>query len=112
MSIEELAIFLGIGKIVVSLSIAWVIFYLLTKQKNPFKPPVELIKRPKWFLSNWVSVVLGLMLLLPITGVSHDDILGKWAVKITLSIVYIIPGFIVYLIALVIYKRKAKTTKE
>ena len=86
-------------KIFGSLGIGWLMFYMMTKQKNPFKKPEELHKRPKWLLALGTGLMLDGTLSSPVIGIAHDDLLGAFLIKAVFFVLAMIPvviGFLVY----------------
>lgn len=82
-----------------SFGIGWLLFYMMAKQKNPFKKPEELHKRPKWLLALGAGSMLGWILSSPVTGIAHDDLLGAFLIKAVFFVLAMIPvviGFLVY----------------
>lgn len=105
MTQDQFAVMAGLGGTLISYGFAWFVFYALTKQANPFKKPEEIHKRPKWFLSLWLGLILGGILAMPSMGVKND-FLDNLILKTASFILYMIPGVIGYFV----YKRKIKKT--
>lgn len=82
-----------------SFAIGWLVFYMMTKQKNPFKKPEELHKRPKWLLALGTGLMLGGISSSPVTGIAQEDLSGAFAIKAVLFVFSMIPvviGFLLY----------------
>jgi hypothetical protein len=103
MTQDQSAVMAGLSGTFISYALAWLVFYALTEQANPFKKPEEIQKRPKWFLSLWLGLVLGGVLAMPSMGVKNDS-LDNLILKTMSFVLYMLPGTIGYLV----YKNKIK----
>jgi len=109
MNKDQFAALVALINLVVSYAFAWLVFYAFTRQANPFKKPEELQKRPKWFLSLWLSVLLGSVLDSPTTA-SKDDFLGNVVIKTVYFVFFMLPGMLGYLVYKIKIKKAMKST--
>lgn len=90
------ALILGITKTMFPYFCGWLLFRLIAKQNNPFRRPIEINKRPRWFLALWSGLVMGAVFGTPLIGHVTGDYLGWWLLKTILFILYCIPGLLIY----------------
>ena len=90
---DQFAAIAAMFKVIVPWCLGWFTFYLLTKQANPFKKPEALAKRPKWFLSLGLGLLIGATFSSPTIGI-ENDFLGMAIVKTTFLAIFMIPVFL------------------
>lgn len=100
---DQFAAIAAMFKVIVPWCLGWFTFYLLTKQANPFKKPEALAKRPKWFLSLGLGLLIGATFSSPTIGI-ENDFLGMAIVKTTFLAIFMIPVFFGY----IFYKRNVR----
>ena len=100
---DQFAAIAAMFKVIVPWCLGWFTFYLLTKQANPFKKPEALAKRPKWFLSLGLGLLIGATFSSPTIGI-ENDFLGMAIVKTTFLAIFMIPVFFGY----IFYKRNIR----
>ena len=86
--------------------LAYVLFFLIARQKNPFKKPVEPGKRPKWLLGFGAGLCLLTVIWMPVTGVLGEDIAGRIVLKTVMFCFYMLFVFSFYFIYKIKIKRK------
>ncbi len=84
--------------------IGWLVFYLITKQVNPFSKPDDLSKRPRWFLGIALGLDITFTYSMSLVGDANSDAVSRFVVRTAFFIFYLIPILIFYLF----YRHKSK----
>lgn len=87
-----------------TIPIGWLVFYLVSKQFNPFSKPDDPSKRPRWFLALGLGLGVVFIYSMSLHSVSSSDTAGQFVVKTVFFTIYLVPILFGY----IFYKYKVK----